>query len=54
MWIKKKKLLKMLTEATEKGIDMGMNIKQGGIYEGQPRIIREAQKILNGMGTKDE
>ena len=46
MWIRKKTLMKMLIEAEEKGIKIGMEIKQGGIYEGQPRIIREVEEIM--------
>jgi len=42
----REKLLKMLKEAYEKGLETGIHIKRDGIYEGELGIIREAERIL--------
>jgi len=46
MWIRKKTFINLIKEAYEQGLRVGVSIKQGGIYEGEPRILREAERIL--------
>jgi hypothetical protein len=48
MLIRRKTFFRKLKEAQENGIRMGIEVKQGGIYEGEPRIIREVKQILEG------